>query len=104
MLLLAVLGLVALRRKRPAQDASDLQFLTPGASVAQIEAALAREAWVTRRSLRSAVASGSTVSALVWISLASMVAVTRAMTAPGPTACSIMSTTRRSRSCSSFFW
>lgn len=43
-LLLAVLGLLALRKKRPTQDTSDLQFLTPGASVAQIEAALAREA------------------------------------------------------------
>lgn len=42
-LLLALVGLLALRRK-PAPRVADLGLLTPGASVAQIEAALAREA------------------------------------------------------------
>lgn len=42
-LLLALVGLLALRR-RPAPQVADLGLLTPGASVAQIEAALAREA------------------------------------------------------------
>lgn len=42
-LLLLVVGLLAMRRK-PAPVTADLGLLTPGASVAQIEAALAREA------------------------------------------------------------
>jgi flagellar M-ring protein FliF len=42
-LLLALVGLLALRR-RPATSPADLQLLTPGSSVAQLEAALAREA------------------------------------------------------------
>jgi flagellar M-ring protein FliF len=42
-LLLAVIGLFAMRRK-PGASANDLPLLTPGSSVAQIEAALAREA------------------------------------------------------------
>jgi flagellar M-ring protein FliF len=43
-LLLALIGFLALRRRASAATASDLQLLTPGASVAQLEAALAREA------------------------------------------------------------
>jgi flagellar M-ring protein FliF len=42
-LLLALVGLLALRR-RPGASSGDLQLLTPGSSVAQLEAALAREA------------------------------------------------------------
>jgi len=42
-LLLALVGLLALR-KRSAQPAESMPLITPGASVAQIEAALAREA------------------------------------------------------------
>jgi flagellar M-ring protein FliF len=41
--LLLVVGFLALRR-RPASSAADLGMLTPGSSIAQIEAALAREA------------------------------------------------------------
>jgi flagellar M-ring protein FliF len=42
-LLLLLVGMLAMRRK-PAPPPSELSLLTPGASVAQIEAALAREA------------------------------------------------------------
>lgn len=62
------------------------------------------DCWVSLRSLRSVAESGSRTWALLWTSVWSSEAVTRATTAPGPTAWPSRSTMRRSRSRSIRRW